>query len=1442
MFDTHATFDAPDQSGRRPRLSPTDIAQFIRLDQCQRYLRLRLHTNLHGQDFLHAYDVAPQSIPPLLTQSGATFEKTIEDDVRFAHQVTRIDAKHRVDEHRRHDNHLVLHAIQSLQAGGVHVIFQPRLEALLGAWDVRGDVVIIRLERDGEGSLHILIVDMKSSSATKIEHRLQVAIYIEMLGTILRNAQLAFEPIGLGVLYRGPAAGTTAADTANPEMISAQIANAQQQFGTDAGLLECVDDPAAYTTAVRDLISRPESLAQRVITTPFDDVPFHLASKCDGCMFNEFCMKRSAETDDLSLIPHLTEQDKRALQRAGIESVTQLAALKVQDPDSRMLRPAPGQAEACQHLAALWPVGPRLDEIIFRAHAICQQTYSGPPAPRFIPHKGYGTLPESSPDLHPNLILIYVDAQQDYLHDRLYMASSRVVAHHNGKIVTERTRDIVHLAMRRPDDSLIEEDLVLSWVQDTLQAVAECASPAADGALTAPIHLVFFDRSTQGNVLGALGRHMQTVFGATALYDLMTQVPVFDSPIVTYLADQVREQRNYPMICQSLQSIAGWLGFDWDFERALTGIFRVRMFDERGSFEGDDTAAPSTARTTDWYTRRARFSSSIPLEYAYNAWGDLDTSVGPEFLQTFGRATEDDLIAFQARRLHALEHIAGHLGRNRQTELTSFDLSTLATFQQTSPTFAHALKEFTSIERFVALQAWREARLAPPEQRVLSGTTLILQYVEDDQEEGIAQRNRENARRNMLQQEFRVAKLEANPNLKRVVLSKQEREVSGWNHDGMLYRLRIVADDLPVSLADAVSLSRFKPGDRVILASRWSVDSRLPIADQRRFTTTAKQLLYQTRVKFERIDTECDHNGHIIAAWFVVSSIGGGGGDGVFTFGYGSLAPFGANDLFTVEDDPNDINGQWRNQAVQGVIDGGQPILYRRLNDGFDVVPIPVSRDRSAAQQRFMQGLVALDDAGLLHDFEPAKHDFIGQHGDTPILLVQGPPGTGKSYSTAFALLARIQGAMAVNEPCRILLSCKTHAATDVLLHNVLNVQRKLAELCRAHPGLTSTWFDARLFDVPLIRFGTDEDQIDGIDLLDKTNDNKKIRTTITATQWNISAATPGQIFKFKTKDDMYADRFIDLVVLDEASQMNIPEALMATLPLKDTGRLIVVGDHRQVPPIVSHDWQRETRRTFQDFRAYESLFETLLEKQPPRINFERSFRLHRDIAEFLRQEIYRHDGINYHSLLTTTIDSHPNGDQFVEAALTPEHPLIVIVHDENGSQQRNLYEQELIAQILRALHDETTYGLSAEKGLGVVVPHRAQRAGLRLELPELSIRDVLGDVIGSAVDTVERFQGDERTVIVIGATESAPDYLQSTGDFLMDPRRINVALSRAKQKLILVAARSIFETFSPDEEQFANAQLWKNLLHRVCTTRLWEGARGGQRVTVWGNTSSPPR
>lgn len=1425
----------PGADGLLP-LSPTDVAQFIRLEQCRRYLRLRLHERSASRDFLREHGVAPQSIPPLLTRSGADFEERVERAIAAHVPATNLSAERRPRAGWTDDNARVAEEAATLPPGRVQVLFQPRLQVALDGWRLRGDVDILRLERDADGTLRALIADMKSSTSAKVEHRLQVAFYHAMLVRLFADAGVACADIDLAILYRGPADGASADESTEEAARREDERAAAALFGVADAYLERVAERDAYLGAVRDLVTGPDSAARRAATTSFDAIPFHLTYKCDGCLYNEFCLKRSAERDDLSLIPHLTEQDKGALQRAGVATTSDLAALKEFAAEQGTdLLPAPGREALIQRLAATWPVGPRLDELIHRAKRYRRYAGDDARALSYIPSKGYGSLPYTDTAQNPNLVYIYLDAQHDYLLDRLYLVGARIVACERGEPV--RSRSVVRLADGPPDTPEREARLLVEWIAETIRAVVELAAPDEGRQRRAPIHLVFWNDFAQRSLLEGLARHFATVLGATPLYDFATQLAAFDSPLATFLEREVRETKNYPMVAQSLQAVAAALRFDWNSPQPYRDTFRARLFDARARLDRADDDSP-------WITARARFNSQIPLEYAYAAWGDLGdpAEAGGDEYRYYRAATPELLAGFQARRLEALEHIANQFAGNHQTTKTPFALPDLATFEGKARTLGEALDEFVTLERHAELAEWKATRLAPPERRVLAGDTLIVRYLEEDQERDVAAQNREHQRRQALYDSY----AEAHTGDEKFAPTKEQKEATRWSHEGTSFWLRLDCTDVECSLDEALTLSTLRPGASVILGSRWSVDTRLPADERTPYTPTPKELLYDQRATIDEIVVERDGQDHAIAAKARVTMRGSRGGSWSRGFAFVSFGePLRHGERYTLDEDPNNFYGYWCAKVAEGLRAGGWNTLYARLTD-----PLSARADWPAAavsgQARFMAGLDALREVGLLHGFEPGKRDYIGGHGTDPVLLVQGPPGTGKSYSTAFALFARLQGALAADRDYRVLLSCKTHAATDVLLDNVARVQQQLRELFAAHPALCEVYFDRRLLDLPLYRVRPREAPPAGVVALWAKDDperplaQQRMAEVLLAERRCVVASPPGQTYKIVNErwpGKLFAHELCDCLVLDEASQMNLPEAMMAALPLAPGGHLIVVGDHRQMPPIVQHAWDGEPRRTFKEFRAYESLFRWLLALRPPLIQFAESFRLHADMAEFLRREIYRHDGIAYHSNRRDTLPAYPHADPFVGAVLAPEHPLVVVVHDEDQSQVRNPYERELIAPVLEALADLETHALGAEEGLGVVVPHRAQRADVQARVPALVLTDpATGATKRSAVDTVERFQGDEREAVLVSATESDPAYLLTTGDFLLDPRRLTVALSRAKKKMVLVAARSVFELFSADEETFANAQLWKGLLRHTCTVPLWQGARDGHRVEVWGN------
>ncbi len=155
----------------------------------------------------------------------------------------------------------------------------------------------------------------------------------------------------------------------------------------------------------------------------------------------------------------------------------------------------------------------------------------------------------------------------------------------------------------------------------------------------------------------------------------------------------------------------------------------------------------------------------MPLEYAYAAWGQLPkpgAGKGDVFAD-FRAVTKDVLTAFQVRRLEALEHVANSIQGNPNTQKTPFVLPDLAHFEDKAHDLAHALHEFVTIERLVALSDWKTIRHAPPERRVLMGEALLVRYVEADQEPGVAEQNRENQRRYQKRKEYEAAFKAANP-------------------------------------------------------------------------------------------------------------------------------------------------------------------------------------------------------------------------------------------------------------------------------------------------------------------------------------------------------------------------------------------------------------------------------------------------------------------------------------------------------------------------------------------------------------------------------------------------------------------------------------------------------------------------------------------------------
>ena len=300
-----------------------------------------------------------------------------------------------------------------------------------------------------------------------------------------------------------------------------------------------------------------------------------------------------------------------------------------------------------------------------------------------------------------------------------------------------------------------------------------------------------------------------------------------------------------------------------------------------------------------------------------------------------------------------------------------------------------------------------------------------------------------------------------------------------------------------------------------------------------------------------------------------------------------------------------------------------------------------------------------------------------------------------------------------------------------------------------------------------------------------------------------------------------------DLLAIDEASMQTVPELLLAGSFYRPGGQVLIAGDHRQMPPVQQHAWKEERRPTVAAIAPYLSTLDycrllrgdkidSLDEEtrrlvhvaadepdvsiQVPLYRLEETYRCHTLVADFLKRWVYANDNIDYRSSVTSTLHEPSSATEAIDTALEPEMPLTLIVHDDTASQQSNPTEAVIARQLVASTNsaDET----------GIVTPHNAQR-GL-LERDFSANLGTVGDHVD--VDTVERYQGGERDMMIVSGTAADPDYVAAESDFLLNRNRVNVAVSRMRRKLIVVASRSVFSHIPLDLDQYRESLLWKGL------------------------------
>ncbi len=412
-------------------------------------------------------------------------------------------------------------------------------------------------------------------------------------------------------------------------------------------------------------------------------------------------------------------------------------------------------------------------------------------------------------------------------------------------------------------------------------------------------------------------------------------------------------------------------------------------------------------------------------------------------------------------------------------------------------------------------------------------------------------------------------------------------------------------------------------------------------------------------------------------------------------------------------------------------------------------------------------------------------------------LLIQGPPGTGKT-SVIAEIVKRF-----MERGQRVLLAAFTNQAVDNMLKRLAEKERVRTFIRLGHERSIDEYplIQERLLQNLLLAPPEKSGMPAGCNARDMLRIAPIIAST-TAT-WSSDKYSPYLL------DGIAGELPFDVAIIDEASQLTVPALLGA---LRFARSFILVGDDKQLPPLVQNKAVAvEQKDQVRPEGLATSLFELLKEQdvayleaggeESACVSLRTQYRMHERIAHFSSRVFYEGKLVAGEQNKRAILEVPPilaGEPSIVTQALRPIHPLVFVNVLEHDARQMKVSEKE--AETVGALvHGLLARGIAPSE-IGIIAPYRAQVAALRHHLfseeqlarwPTIH-RKQHGET-SLTIDTVDRFQGGERQVMIISfATQRMPQ--GDLRDFLTNPNRLNVALTRAQRKLILVGALPILE------------------------------------------------
>ncbi len=399
--------------------------------------------------------------------------------------------------------------------------------------------------------------------------------------------------------------------------------------------------------------------------------------------------------------------------------------------------------------------------------------------------------------------------------------------------------------------------------------------------------------------------------------------------------------------------------------------------------------------------------------------------------------------------------------------------------------------------------------------------------------------------------------------------------------------------------------------------------------------------------------------------------------------------------------------------------------------------------------------------------------------------LLVGPPGTGKT-SMALRFIVEEELSTASPQPA-ILLTAYTNRAVDEICAMLCDAGLPFLRMGRA--ASCAPRFHEHLLDTALAN-------------TPKLSQARQLieRTPIIVATTSMVQAQP---FVLEVKH-------FTLAVVDEASQLLEP-SIIGLLADESIDRFVLIGDHKQLPAVV----QQEAGQTIVNDECLlriglddcrRSLFERLLrwEQRKGRTQFTGILhshgRMHPDVAAFPLAHFYQHEQLSPVPLphqKEQQIGYGQNASDTTDRLLQTRRMVFLPVE---ACSDADIKEAQLAASVLSSIYRFTEDHFDPSMTVGIIVTYRRQIALIRQCIAAYGCLATVSDAI--SIDTVERYQGSQRDVIIYTTGVShryEMDFLTATTFYdangqLID-RKLNVALTRARRQTIVIGQADVLRT-----------------------------------------------